>query len=68
MVCSDEEEEGARRKGKPGGKKGWKKEDGWKRSKRVKTKIEHKTYEQIVVETKGPASASLAKMVRKWNE
>lgn len=58
-AVSSDDEDGGGRKGKKGGKKGAKvtkegkeekREDAWKRPKKVKTRIEHKTYEQIVSE------------------
>lgn len=49
---SEDEEDATPRKGK--GKAGAKKEpsDAWKRPRKVKTKIEHKTYEEILSETR----------------
>jgi tuftelin-interacting protein 11 len=50
-VVSDDDEDVKPGKGK--GKAGVKKEpaDAWKRPRKVKTKIEHKTYEEILAET-----------------
>ncbi|KAI0319971.1 GC-rich sequence DNA-binding factor-like protein-domain-containing protein [Amylostereum chailletii] len=52
-IVSDDEEDAKKKsagkgKGKPGQET--KKSDVWKRPKKVKTKVEHKTYEQIVAE------------------
>ncbi|KAH9000090.1 TFP11-domain-containing protein [Lactarius akahatsu] len=56
-VVSDDEEVG--KKEVPKNRKADKSSDAWKKPKRVKTKIEHKTYEQIVAEvgedTAGPS-------------
>lgn len=51
-VVSDDEEDKPKRgkRGAKGAEKEAKKGDAWKKPKRVKTKIEHKTYEQIVAE------------------
>jgi tuftelin-interacting protein 11 len=55
VVSDDEDDTGARtKKGKaaPSAKR----EDAWKRPKKAKTKVEHKTYEQIVAEAGEEAS------------
>ena len=52
QVLSDDDDDATPGKGK--GKAGAKKEpsDAWKRPKKVKTKVEHKTYEEILAETR----------------
>jgi tuftelin-interacting protein 11 len=52
LPVSDDEEESVPGKGK--GKAAAKKEpsDAWKRPRKVKTKVEHKTYEEILAETR----------------
>ena len=58
-VVSDDEDEGRKKKATKGKQKVDKRSDAWKKPKKVKTKIEHKTYEQIVAEvgedTAGPS-------------
>ena len=49
-VVSDDEDEGQKKKGAKGKEKEDKRSDAWKKPKKIKTKIEHKTYEQIVAE------------------
>lgn len=49
-LVSDDEDEGRKKKATKGKEKGDKRSDVWKKPKKVKTKIEHKTYEQIVAE------------------
>jgi tuftelin-interacting protein 11 len=49
-VSDDEEAPGARRARKKEKEAKEKRSDVWKRPKKVKTKVEHKTYEQIVAE------------------
>jgi tuftelin-interacting protein 11 len=49
-VVSDEEDEARPKKGGKGAAKEPKRSDAWKKSKKIKTKVEHKTYEQIVAE------------------
>jgi tuftelin-interacting protein 11 len=65
-VVSDEEEAlGARRAWRKEREAKEKREDVWKRSKKVKTKIQHKTYKQILVEVGQdmPASSSLGQII-----
>jgi tuftelin-interacting protein 11 len=61
-VVSDDEEEV-----RPGQKKGDAKErrsDAWKKPKKVKTKVEHKTYEQIVAEAgQEPAASGIGQII-----
>jgi tuftelin-interacting protein 11 len=58
-LVSDDEEEGRKKKASKGKEKENKRSDVWKKPKKIKTKIEHKTYEQIVAEvgedTAGPS-------------
>ena len=61
-VFSDDEEEGGTKKGPKGRedrRKADKSSDAWRKPKKVKTKVKHKTYEQIVAEvgedTAGPS-------------
>ena len=58
-VLSDDEDEGRRKKAAKGKEKENKRSDVWKKPKKIKTKIEHKSYEQIVAEvgedTAGPS-------------
>ena len=65
LLVSDEEEEPAPGKGK--GKTGAKKvpADAWKRPRKVKTKIEHKTYEEILAETQDyiPPAAGIGPII-----
>ena len=49
-VVSDDEDEELRKKATKGKQKADKRSDAWKKPKKIKTKIEHKTYEQIVAE------------------
>ena len=49
-MVSDDEDEIRVKKGSKAGAKELKRSDAWKRPKKVKTKVEHKTYEQIVAE------------------
>ena len=49
-VVSEDEDEERKKKGTKGKEKADKRSDAWKKPKKVKTKIEHKTYEQIVAE------------------
>jgi tuftelin-interacting protein 11 len=49
-VVSDEEDEERKKKSAKAKEKTKKGSDAWKKPKKVKTKIEHKTYEQIVAE------------------
>ena len=49
-VVSDDEDEGRKKKATKGKEKENKRSDVWKKPKKIKTKIEHKTYEQIVAE------------------
>ena len=49
-VVSDGEDEGRSEKGDKKAAKEPKRSDAWKKPKKVKTKVEHKTYEQIVAE------------------
>ncbi|KAH9967495.1 GC-rich sequence DNA-binding factor-like protein-domain-containing protein [Russula dissimulans] len=62
-AVSDDEDEKSRKKATKGKEKGDKQSDAWKKPKKVKTKIEHKTYEQIVAEvgedTTGPSGAGI---------
>ncbi|KAJ7700995.1 hypothetical protein B0H14DRAFT_2648554 [Mycena olivaceomarginata] len=65
-VVSDEEEAlGARKAWRKEREAKEKREDVWKRSKKVKTKIEHKTYKQILAEVGQdmPASLSLGQII-----
>ncbi|KAJ7804580.1 GC-rich sequence DNA-binding factor-like protein-domain-containing protein [Mycena olivaceomarginata] len=65
-VVSDEEEApGARKARRKEREAKEKREDVWKRPKKVKTKIEHKTYEQILAEAGQdmPASSSLGQII-----
>ena len=66
----DEENQRTRRnKGKKGGAKGGNqqkgaqgqepKEDGWKKQRKIKVKVEHKTYEQLVAEAADSATAGV---------
>jgi len=62
-VVSDDEKDPAIRKMKKKAKEAQdKRADAWKRPKRVKTKVEHKTYEQIVAEA-GEAATSGVGMI-----
>lgn len=58
-IVSDDEDEERKKKATKGKEKADKRSDAWKKPKKVKTKIEHKTYEQIVAEvgedTAGPS-------------
>ena len=58
-AVSDDEDEELKKKATKGKGKADKRSDAWKKPKKVKTKIEHKTYEQIVAEvgedTAGPS-------------
>lgn len=60
-VVSDDEDEAVKKKGPKGreNRKADKSSDAWKKPKKVKTKVKHKTYEQIVSEvgedTAGPS-------------
>lgn len=62
-VVSDDEDEGHKKKATKGKDKADKRSDAWKKPKKVKTKIEHKTYEQIVAEvgedTAGPSGVGV---------
>ena len=62
-VVSDDEDEGRKKKATKGKDKADKRSDAWKKPKKVKTKIEHKTYEQIVAEvgedTAGPSGVGV---------
>lgn len=49
-VVSDDEDKVRAKKGNKAAAKEPKRSDAWKKPKRVKTKVEHKTYEQIVAE------------------
>jgi tuftelin-interacting protein 11 len=49
-VVSDVEDEERKKKVAKGKEKADKKSDAWKKPKKIRTKIEHKTYEQIVAE------------------
>jgi len=49
-VVSGDEDEGRKKKAAKGKEKENKRSDVWKKPKKIKTKIEHKTYEQIVAE------------------
>jgi tuftelin-interacting protein 11 len=49
-VVSDDEDGGRKKKAAKGKEKENKRSDVWKKPKKIKTKIEHKTYEQIVAE------------------
>ncbi len=49
-VISDDEDEGPKKKVAKGKEKADKISEAWKKPKKIKTKIEHKTYEQIVAE------------------
>ena len=49
-VVSDDEDEERKMKAAKAKEKAEKRSDAWKKPKKVKTKIEHKTYEQIVAE------------------
>jgi tuftelin-interacting protein 11 len=49
-VVSDDEDEERKKKPAKGKEKAANRSDAWKKPKKVKTKIEHKTYEQIVSE------------------
>lgn len=63
----DEEQQRSRRRGKKGGqqkgsggpRQDGPKEDGWKRQRKVKVKVEHKTYEQLVAEAADGAAAGV---------
>ncbi|KAI9510519.1 TFP11-domain-containing protein [Russula earlei] len=58
-VVSDDEDEERKKKTTKGKEKADKRSDAWKRPKKIKTKIEHKTYEQIVAEVgEDPAGPS----------
>jgi len=50
VVSDDDEDEGRKKKAAKGKEKADKTSDAWKKPKKIKTKIEHKTYEQIVAE------------------
>jgi tuftelin-interacting protein 11 len=60
VVSDDEQEKKFKRKGKKAGSKDTqeKKPAVWKRPKKVKTKVEHKTYEEIVAEAGEQAAPS----------
>jgi tuftelin-interacting protein 11 len=49
-VVSDDEDEERKKKVTKGKEKADKRSDAWKKPKKIRTKIEHKTYEQIVAE------------------
>ena len=49
-VVSDDEDEEPKKKVAKGKGKADKRSDAWKKPKKIKTKVEHKTYEQIVAE------------------
>ncbi|KIM44599.1 hypothetical protein M413DRAFT_442564 [Hebeloma cylindrosporum] len=57
-VVSDEEDEKTKKFRKKAKEQQEKRSDAWKRPKKVKTKTEHKTYEQILAEAGEPASVS----------
>ncbi|EGN92250.1 hypothetical protein SERLA73DRAFT_117569 [Serpula lacrymans var. lacrymans S7.3] len=60
-VVSDDEEVKPRKKK---GDQQQKKSDAWKRPKKVKVKVEHKTYEQIVAEAgEEPASSNIGQII-----
>ena len=65
LPVSDDEEGATPGKGK--GKAGAKKEpsDAWKRPRKLKTKVEHKTYEEILAETKDsvPPASSIGPII-----
>ena len=56
-VLSDDEEEGVKKKA-PKNRKADNTSDAWKKPKKVKTKVQHKTYEQIVAEVGEDTGAS----------
>ena len=63
-VVSDDEKDPAIRKMKKKAKEAQeKRSDAWKRPKRVKTKVEHKTYEQIVAEAGEPAMSGIGMII-----
>lgn len=65
-VASDDEDDAkvVKGKGPKQSKKGDQRSDVWKRPKKVKTKIEHKTYEQIVAEAgEEPVQSSLGQII-----
>ena len=49
-VVSDDEDEERKKKVTKGKEKADKRSDAWKKPKKIRTKVEHKTYEQIVAE------------------
>lgn len=57
-VVSDEEDEKTKKFRKKAKEQQEKRSDAWKRPKKVKTKTEHKSYEQILAEAGEPASVS----------
>lgn len=56
-VLSDDEEEGVKKKA-PKNRKADNTSNAWKKPKKVKTKVQHKTYEQIVAEVGEDTGAS----------
>lgn len=66
-VVSEDEEEGKEKRGKGAkgkGKDRTKREDVWKKPKKTKVKIEHKTYEEVIAEAGGePTAASVGKII-----
>lgn len=55
-AVSDDEGDNAKPKGGKKAAKGPKRSDAWKKPKKVKIKVEHKTYEQIVAEASQEAA------------
>ncbi|KIP04527.1 hypothetical protein PHLGIDRAFT_75791 [Phlebiopsis gigantea 11061_1 CR5-6] len=62
-VVSDEEEETRRRKGKKPKGQLQEKSDVWKKPKKTKKKIEHKTYEQIVAEAGQDVASGIGQII-----
>ncbi|KAL5512900.1 hypothetical protein ACEPAH_3298 [Sanghuangporus vaninii] len=67
-VVSDDEDEKLSKRGKKGGAKGERppREDAWRKPKKSKVKVEHKTYEEIIAEAGGeslPATAGIGKII-----
>lgn len=63
-VVSDEEDEKVKKHRKKAREQQEKRSDAWKRPKKVKTKTEHKTYEQILEEAgEAPVAAGLGQII-----
>ena len=64
MVSEDEEEGKKKRgKGKGKGKVQEKREEAWKKPKKMKVKIEHKAYEGVIAEVGEPSAAGVGKII-----